>query len=175
GDVHDLDVLLETISSIAADSPALEHWKEVIARERADRIETYRQLTLGSTSLWNQWRLGLPTNGDVADATQARLLATARAADPNRARSSATSRLAKKLFRELKRAGISPMVNDEKLESLMQSAALLHGIDPESSGKHANRVARKFLSELPLPPGWTAEEWQLLSLAVRYHRGAAPS
>jgi len=27
--------------------------------KRAERIATYRQLTLGATSLWNQWRLGL--------------------------------------------------------------------------------------------------------------------
>jgi CHAD domain-containing protein len=175
GDVHDLDVLLETITSVAAESPTLEQWKENISRERAERIETYRQLTLGSTSLWNQWRLGLPTNGQVAEATQARLLATARAADPNRAKTSGTARLARKLFRELKRANLSPILKDEKLEVTMQAAGLLHGIDPESSHKQANKDARKFLAELPPPPGWTADDWQLLALAIRYSRGAAPS
>lgn len=175
GDVHDLDVLLETITGIAAESPALEHWKETIAHERAARIETYRQLTLGSTSLWNQWRSGLPANGQVAEAAQARLLATTRAADPNRSKSSATARLARKLFRELKRANVSPIFKDEQLETTMQAVALLHGIDPENSGKNANKDARKFLAELPPPPGWTSDQWQLLSLAVRYHRGAAPS
>lgn len=175
GDVHDLDVLLETVTNVAAESPALEHWKENISRERAERIETYRQLTLGSTSLWNQWRLGLPTNGQVAEATQARLLATARAADPNRAKTSATARLARKLFKELKRANLSPILKDERLEVTLQTAGLLHGIDPESSHKQANKDARKFLAELPPPPGWSADDWQLLALAIRYSRGAAPS
>ncbi len=56
GDVHDLDVLLETVRR-TADSSGLAHWQETIDRERAERIATYRQLTLGATSLWNQWRL----------------------------------------------------------------------------------------------------------------------
>jgi CHAD domain-containing protein len=175
GDVHDLDVLLQTITGVAAESPTLEQWKETISRERAERIETYRQLALGSTSLWNQWRLGLPTNGQVAEATQARLLATARAADHNRAKTSAIARLARKLFKELKRANVSPILKDEKLEATMQALGLLHGIDPENSRKQANKDARKFLAELPPPPGWAVDDWQLLALAIRYGRGAAPS
>ena len=175
GDVHDLDVLLATITSAAAESPTLDEWKEIISRERAERIETYRQLTLGSTSLWNQWRLGLPTNGHVAEAAQARLLATARAADPNRAKTSATARLARKLFKELKRANVSPILKDETLEVTMLAAGLLHGIEPEGSRKQANKDARKFLAELPPPPGWILDDWHLLALAVRYSRGAAPS
>jgi CHAD domain-containing protein len=175
GDVHDLDVLLDTIQAAATESPALDYWKETIARERTERIETYRQLTLGTTSLWNQWRSGLPTNGQVAEAVQARLLATARAADPRRAKSSGTARLAKRLFKELKRSAVSPIFKDGKLEVLATAASLLHGIDPEHHGKEAHKDARKFLSELPTPPGWTGDDWRLLTLVIRYHRGAAPS
>src|SRR5262249_32769887 len=43
------------------------------------------------------------------------------------------------------------------------------------SQKSANKNARKFLVHSPAPPGWTAESWQLLSLVVRFHRGAPPS
>ncbi len=175
GDVHDLDVLLETIRRVASESPALEHWKETIARERTERIETYRQLTLGTTSLWNQWRLGLPTNSHVAESARARLLATAKAADPNRAKTSGTARLARKLFKELKRAAVSPIFKEQKVEIAANAAGLLHGIDPDNSGKQAHKDARKLLSELPPPPGWKADDWQLLALAIRYHRGAAPS
>jgi len=175
GDVHDLDVLLETVRGAASESPALETWKETIARERNERIETYRQLTLGTTSLWNQWRFGLPTNGHVAKAAQARFRATAKAADPTRSKTSGTGRLARKLFKELKHAGVSPILKAEKLEVVANAAALLHGIDPEHSGKQSHKDARKFLSELPPPSGWTGDDWQLLTLAIRYHRGAAPS
>jgi len=175
GDVHDLDVLLETVRATAADSPSLAKWQERIAGERNERIETYRQLTLGSTSLWNQWRLGLPTNGQVAVAANARLRVTARATDPNRAKSSSAERLTKKIYKALRQAGVSPLAKEPELERAMQAAALLHGIEPEGTRKQANKHARRFLAQLPPPPGWNAEQWELVALAIRYHRGAAPS
>jgi CHAD domain-containing protein len=174
GDVHDLDVLTETVRA-TADSSGLEHWQETIERERGERIATYRQLTLGATSLWNQWRLGLPTNGHVAVAADARLHATARAADPRLRKSAGTARLAKTIFKQLQRADASPFLKEPKLEIVLRAAALLHGIDPRNSHGSAHKDARKFLSELPAPPGWSADQWQLLALAIRYHRGAAPS
>ena len=175
GDVHDLDVLAETVRATAADSTALARWQENIARERRERIETYRQLTLGSTSLWNQWRAGLPMNGRVAEVAEARLRVTARAADPNFAKTASEGRLAKKLFKEVQRAKLAPVVKEEELGAVMRATAVLHGIEPEGTRKTANKDARKFLAQLPLPPGWNVEDWQLLALAVRYHRGAEPS
>jgi CHAD domain-containing protein len=175
GDVHDLDVLAQTVRATAADSTALLKWQENIARERRERIETYRQLTLGSTSLWNQWRAGLPANGRVAQVAEARLRTTARAADPNFAKTSGEGRLAKKLFKELQRSKSAPGLKQSELDGVMRAAAMLHGIEPEGRRKAANKDARKFLAQLPLPPGWNVEDWQLLALAVRYHRGAEPS
>jgi len=174
GDVHDLDILHETVLR-TADSSGLAHWQETIDRERAERIATYRQLTLGATSLWNQWRLGLPTNGQVALASEARLHATGRAADPHLRKSAGTARLAKTIFKQLQRAGVSPFLKEPKLETVLRAAAMLHGIDPENRHNSAHKDARTFLSALPAPPGWSAEQWQLLAFAIRYHRGAAPS
>lgn len=174
GDVHDLDILHETVLR-TADSSGLAHWQETIDRERAERIATYRQLTLGATSLWNQWRLGLPTNGQVALASDARLHATGRAADPHLRKSAGTARLAKTIFKQLQRAGVSPFLKEPKLETVLRAAAMLHGIDPENRHNSAHKDARTFLSALPAPPGWSAEQWQLLAFAIRYHRGAAPS
>jgi CHAD domain-containing protein len=174
GDVHDLDVLLETVRA-TADSSALARWQETIDRQRTERIATYRQLTLGATSLWSQWRLGLPTNGQMAVASEARLRATARAADPRLRKSAGTARLAKTIFKQLQCAAASPFLKEPKTEIVLKAAGLLHGIEPKSSHGSAHKEARKFLSALPAPPGWTAEQWQLLALAIRYHRGAAPS
>ncbi len=174
GDVHDLDVLHETVAA-TADASGLAHWQETIDRERAERIATYRQLMLGATSLWNQWRLGLPTNGQVAIASDARLHSTARAADPHLRKSAGDGRLAKTIFKQLQCAAASPFLKEPKLETVLRAAATLHGIEPESSHENAHKNAREFLSELPTPPGWSAEQWQLLALAIRYHRGAAPS
>jgi hypothetical protein len=175
GDVHDLDVLAGTVRATAADSAALAKWLETIARERNERIETYRQLALGATSLWNQWRAGLPVNGRVEETAEARLKATARAADPNFSKSMSEGRLAKQIYKELHRAKTEPALNARELDAVMRVAATLHGIAPEGTRKAANKDARKFLAALPAPPGWSADDWQLLALAVRYHRGAAPA
>ena len=79
GEVHDLDVLAATIKEVASqDTTDIQNtWEETIHRERNQRIETYRQLTLGRTSLWNDWRHGLPQGKRLALAAMARLRATA--------------------------------------------------------------------------------------------------
>ncbi len=66
GDLHDLDVLaalLEQESERLA-AGASETWRLAIRRKRADRIQTYRQLTLGRTGLWQVWRAGLPSGAE---------------------------------------------------------------------------------------------------------------
>src|SRR5262249_12236427 len=62
GDVHDLDVLAEMVKETVSPEMVDSHnaWEEVFRRERGERIETYRQLTLGKTSIWNEWRQALP-------------------------------------------------------------------------------------------------------------------
>src|SRR5260370_1253718 len=81
GEIHDLDVLAEVVkkSDLLETEDSLKFWQEIIARARLERIETYRQLTLGKTSLWNICRSGLPTTGRLQAAALARFRATARA------------------------------------------------------------------------------------------------
>jgi len=95
GEVHDLDVLSATVRK--SDS-VIRRFATGVGRnpghERHARIETYRQLTLGRTSLWNEWRAGLPANGRIEAAAMARLRATARATDLRRGATSQISRVA---------------------------------------------------------------------------------
>ncbi|OLD98106.1 MAG: hypothetical protein AUI36_45210 [Cyanobacteria bacterium 13_1_40CM_2_61_4] len=176
GEVHDLDVLAEVVrkSDFHETEDSLKLWQEVIERERHERIETYRQLTLGKTSLWNVWRSGLPTNGRVEAAALARLRATARAVDPHVRRTSQTSRIAVALFDALKRTDSAPAFSDASLRRVLLAAARLHGVGDADAGNSPQRAARKFLLALTIPPGWSNEDWELLALAVRYHRGAEP-
>ncbi|HUC52820.1 MAG TPA: CHAD domain-containing protein [Candidatus Cybelea sp.] len=176
GEIHDLDVLAEVVNKAdcleTEDSVKL--WQEMIGRQRDERIQTYRQLTLGKTSLWNTWRSGLPTNGRVEAATLARLRATARAVDPHVRRTSQISRVAIALFDALKRAGAAPSFSEAALRRILLAAARLHGVGDASAEKSPQKAARKFLLGLTVPPGWSNEEWELLAFAVRYHRGAEP-
>ena len=176
GEIHDLDVLAEVVkkSDFHETEDSLKLWQEFIQRERNERIETYRQLTLGKTSLWNLWRSGLPTNGRVEAAALARLRATARAVDPHVRRTSQISRVAVALFDAFKRAHSAPAFADVGICRVLLAAARLHCVGDADAHKSPQKAARKFLLGLPVPPGWSNEDWELLALAVRYHRGAEP-
>jgi len=177
GEIHDLDVLLDIVkkADVVETEDSLSLWVETIGRERQQCIRTYRQLTLGKTSLWNTWRAGLPTNGRVEAAAEARLRATARAIDPHASRTSQVSRIAVALYDGLKRANAGAAFREVPLGRILLAAARLHGTGAANAEKSMQKAARKFILGLPLPPGWSNEEWELLATVVRYHRGAEPT
>src|SRR2546430_6495951 len=71
-------------------------------------------------------------------------------------------------------AGSAPAFSDSALRRVLLFAARLHGVGDADAGKSPQKAARKFLLGLTIPPGWSNEDWELLALAVRYHRGAEP-
>lgn len=177
GEIHDLDVLTQVVnkSDFVETEDSLKLWDEFIGHERRERIQTYRQLTLGKTSLWNLWRAGLPMNGRVEAAAEARLRATVRAVDPHASRTSQISRIAVALFDALKRANAASAFRDAPMRRVLLAAARLHGVGGANTHKSRQKAARKFLLGLAIPPGWSNEEWDLLATVARYHRGAEPS
>ncbi len=177
GEVHDLDVLSEMVkrSEFVETEDSLTVWVEMIGHERQECLRTYRQLTLGKTSLWSVWRAGLPTNGRVEPSAEARLRATARAVDPHSSRTSQVSRIAVALYEALKRAEAGTALRETSLRRILLAAARLHGAGAPDAEKSAQKAARKFVMRLPVPPGWNNEEWELLATVVRYHRGTEPS
>ena len=177
GEVHDLDVLLGIVkkSDFVETEDSLNVWRETIGQERQRAIRTYRQLTLGKTSLWNLWRAGLPTNGRVEAAAEARLRATARAVDPDPSRTSQVTRIAVAVYQALKKADASPAFCEPTLHRILLTAARLQGVGNADADRSPQKAARKFILGLPLPPGWKNEEWELLATVIRYQRGAEPS
>ncbi len=175
GDVHDLDVLSEQLEDTpAAGAESAKRWQEKIAQERHDRIEIYRQLTLGKTSLWHEWRHNLPHGKRLEAAAMARIRSTARAADAHSQRAGQVSRIALRLFELLRRVDAAPVFHEEAMRRLMQAAAKLHGLGTAGGRSLSQKGVRKFLLGLTIPPNWTAEEWDLMAWAVRFHRGAEP-
>ena len=176
GEVHDLDVLAETIARVAGDEPeeARAGWMERIAAERERRLEEYRELSMGERRVWQDWKLGLPQGEQLEAAAMARLQATARALGGNRGKAAQVTRIALRLYEELGRAESNAVFAKKQLRKVMRAAAQLHGIGTGLRAKSPERAARKFLRRLPLPVGWTEPEWDLLGLVVRYHRGEEP-
>jgi CHAD domain-containing protein len=177
GEVHDLDVLAATVKEATTDEnvDSQNLWEETIRRERHQRIETYRQLTLGKTSLWNDWRHGLPQGNRLALAAMARLRATARATDPHPRRTRQVSRIAMGLFGALQRVHAAPAFGERPLRRVLRAATYLQRSAGPGAAKSPGKAALRFLRELPMPPSWTFEEWELLARTVRYHRGPEPS
>jgi CHAD domain-containing protein len=175
GEVHDLDVLTGVVKGATSSAAqSREAWLETIQSERQERMEKYRQLTLGKTSLWNEWRHALPHGERLETASLARLRATARAADAHPRRSSQIAHIAVALFRKLGRIKAGPSFADPKMLRVFCAAAQLHGVSAADNSKSQRKAARRFLLGLTIPPGWSAEEWDLLAWTVRYHRGAEP-
>jgi len=175
GDLHDLDVLSEHLEDTPpAGAESAKRWQEQIAQERHDRIEIYRQLTLGKTSLWHEWRHNLPHGKRLGAAAMARIRCTARATKAHSQRASQVSRVALRLFELLRRVDAASVFHEEAMRRLMQAAAQLHGIGFAGGHSLSQKGARKFLLGLSIPPNWTAEEWDLMAWVVRFHRGAEP-
>ena len=177
GEVHDLDVLAETILRVAGDEPeeARAGWMERIAAERERRLEEYRELSMGERRLWQEWKEGLPQGEQVEAAAMARLQATARALEAESRESGAGFADRRcdcmRSFAALKTGAVFAK---SSLQKVMRAAAQLHGIGAGLRAKSPEKAARKFLRRLPLPVGWTEPEWDLLGMAVRYHRGEEP-
>jgi CHAD domain-containing protein len=177
GEVHDLDVLAEAVKHTApADAvDSMNLWEETIARERSQRIDCYRQLTLGRTSIWNDWRHGLPQGNRLALAAMARIRVTARATDTHPKRTAQISRIAIAVFDALRRAHVAPVFGERTLRRVLRAAARLQRAGDAVHAASHRKAAQRFLRELPLPPSWTFEEWELVAQTIRYHRGAEPT
>jgi CHAD domain-containing protein len=177
GDTHDLDVLSEAIAKFLEGAPPESHaaWTERIQSRRQERIDKYRQLTVGTTRLWQQWRDELPQERRLQTAAFARLRVTARALSGNRPRTEQISRLAMGLYSVLARANAAAELKEKQNRKVMRAAAKLNGIGVSLNRKKPRKAARKFLLQLQMPPGWNDEEWTLLADVVRYHRGAEPN
>jgi CHAD domain-containing protein len=176
GDIHDLDVLSEMLeeTKLPVAPESVEAWQEKIVHERHERIEIYRQLTLGKTSLWHEWRHNLPYGHRLEAAAMARVRATARAADAHSQRTGQVSRIAMRVFDLLRRVHAAPVFHEPASRLMMEAAAKLHGVGAAGDRNLSQKALRKFLLGLTVPPNWAAEQWDLMAWAVRFHRGAEP-
>ena len=176
GEVHDFDVLCETADRSAGEMPAevLEAWRKHLAAVREQKLQTYRQLTLGDTGLWQSWLGSFPRH-EWPRLSTGRIAATRKAMDRKRRRSLAVSRIARRLWSGLRICGAHAFFADADQKRVMEAAALLSGIRPLQGKKSRVKSARTFLLDTPVPPGWTLEEWERVAWTIRFQRGAEPA
>lgn len=175
GEVHDFDVLATKIGELAGDlEQSKMAWGELLAAQRHQRMEAYRQLTIGDGGLWQQWRQQLPHGNRILMAAQARFGSTARALELNTRRATLVSRVATRLYDRLAHLHLEPALGDKSTRKIMRAAARLHGIGAGLDAESPRRAARKYLKAMTIPPGWSESEWQMMASIVRYHRGGLP-
>jgi CHAD domain-containing protein len=176
GEIHDLDVLAVLVRDKAqADIPELlSEWDRMIERARNKCLDQYSELTFGKSSVWTDWAAGLPQDQRAQTAAMARIRATARAADMRPRRSAQISRMALAIFDAARQARITPLFRDRSSRRILRAAARLSGICTKGGPRDSRKATWRYLSNLPVPPAWTPEEWQVLAWSVRYHRGAEP-
>jgi len=176
GEVHDLDVLRAIIRQKASNdtAEARVEWERTIDRERAARLQDYREVATGKNSMWQEWAGALPQHERLQLAASARLRATARAMDAHPQRAACISRLSVSLFDALGHVRAAPVVGDDDMRRILRAAARLSGLRVKGTKGARQKAARRFLLELPAPPSWTQRQWELLAWTVRYRRGGEP-
>jgi exopolyphosphatase/guanosine-5'-triphosphate,3'-diphosphate pyrophosphatase len=120
------------------------------------------------------WKAGLPQGARAEAAAAARLRATASAMDPHPRRTAHISQLALRLFDAFVASGRQGRFRDDSSRVILRVAAQLHGIRSTRRRKSPEESARDILRTLPAPPGWRPDDWEAVTLVVRYHRGAEP-
>ena len=176
GEVHDLDVLRVLMKRKATGEAAelRPEWERTIDRQRSARLEDYREVAVGKDSVWQEWQQALPQDKQLQVAAAARLRATARATDAHPRRAVQLSRLAIALFDALGQAHTASVFDRREMRRVLRGAARLCGLSLKGADRAPQKAARRFLLDLPVPPSWSQEEWELLAWTVRYHRGAEP-
>jgi CHAD domain-containing protein len=179
GNIHDLDVFALRLKTAIAQhiGETRADWDSRIAGEREKNLETYRQLALGTASVWSDWFSGFPRDRWHRYAN-ARIRATRNAMDPKPRRTTLLSRFALRIWSQLRIQKAAVVFSDKTGRRTLEAAARLSGVReprPRPSGKKAReKFARTFLLRSPVPPRWTFTEWERAAWAIRFQRGPEP-
>jgi CHAD domain-containing protein len=204
GEVHDLDVLWSTALSchVFPDEQSRTTWHERVVKERAKRIEEYRQHTLGADSLWNVWRSGLPQGKQIQEIATRRMKLWAKALDPDFPHSERVARLALELYDALESAallstkrvphdslplrdmGLSNVIGGasrngnptrDSARDCLYLAALLHDVGKSRGNRGHHKESLALIKAHGTPLGWEPESMARAALVARFHCGALPT
>lgn len=187
GEVHDLDVLWATALAchVFPDEASRKSWHDRIVEERKNRIDEYRERTVGPDSLWDEWRAGLPQGKQIQQIALQRMKVWAKALDPDFAHSERVARLALELYDGLVTRGLlgsgSGHMSDSNdrsegdSRSSLQVAALLHDVGKAKGKKKHHKESLELIQAHGAPLGWKAEVMNRAAIVARFHDGAFPS
>ena len=176
GESHDLFILWRTALRIGAFRGAglRSRWRAIIARERNQRLQRYRNKMCGPDSAWRIWRAGLPAGEEVRALAVARLGMWAQYHDPDCDHSRHVAELAGQILAGLASHKRSAGPDSAEMEAMIEAAALLHDVGRLVAAKDHHRISARMIRRLEPPLGFDADQMRRIALIARYHRGAAP-
>jgi CHAD domain-containing protein len=192
GEVHDLDVLWSTALNchVFSDSASRQRWHARILEERTRCIDEYREKTVGTNSLWDAWRAGLPQGRYIQQIATQRMKLWGKALDPDFAHSERVARLSLELYDCLNKAGLlglSDATNSgEKKNAASNSnysgpraslyaAALLHDVGKSKRDKGHHKESCDLINKHSTPLGWDEHDMRRAAVVARFHCGALPT
>ncbi len=175
GEIHDLDVVRGTLSSIHADADreALQRWEDVLATERGGRIGRYAEMMSGEGSLWQIWRSALPRGKAARAASLKKLQAWSAFLDSDLQHSRRVARFAAQIHDGLAGLGLLNG-NNKNSRELLRAAATVHEVGRFDGNKNHHKNTQRRVSKLDPIVGWTRQEITTMANVARYHRGALP-
>jgi CHAD domain-containing protein len=196
GEVHDLDVLWITSRQIQAFASPQERqqWYAAVSRERAQRVQSYREKMVGRDSLWQIWRSALPAGEALRQAVIKRFELWAASLDPDPLHTQMVTRFSLQLWdalQDVRQDALQDVLQPAALQSarafpgrsahsvsprdLLHVAALTHAAGHDARDKSPHKSGARLLRKLEVPPGWSQTDIFIAALVARYHRGALPA
>ncbi len=173
GEAHDLSVLWNLAVALRAfgDDESRQRWRAPINDERARLLRAYRERTVGSASLWNAWRHGLPPQSRLQSLSLGVIRKWAFFHGINLARVPEVRRFALALFDGLKSRKSSQREDLKSQRAILHAAAILHNAGRAKGRKKEEKATAGLLRQLPPLPGFSADSVELTAMVVRCHRG----
>lgn len=174
GEIHDLDVVRETVLSVcaSADAEGLQRWAKAVAAERLLRIKQYSEAMVGERSLWRVWRSALPQGKAAREASLKKLQAWSAFMNNDLQHNRRVSRFAVQIHDSLARHGL--LKGAKNSCELLKAAAMVHEVGRFAGNKDHHKNTQRMVNKLDGIVGWTRQEVKTMASVARYHRGALP-
>jgi CHAD domain-containing protein len=149
GEIHDLDVVRESVVSICASAApeALQRWEEAVVAERLQRVNLYSEVMVGESSLWRVWRSALPQGKAARQASLKRLQAWSAFMDSDLQHNRRVSRFAIQIHDGLAHLGLLKGSNKNSRE-LLKAAAMVHEVGRFAGEKNHHKTTHQMVSNL---------------------------
>jgi len=175
GEVHDLDVLAQTIAKVNRLSPETHAaWLPKIEAEKTSRLRQYHEKMSGKNSPLRTWREALPPERELRSTGLAELGEWAYFVSPDLPRVRRVARLSVQLYDGLSNCKlISHDLNTDQ-RFVLKGAALLEEVGRFKKNKAHHKRSYRMIRRFDPPPGWSKRDMELTALVARFHRRALP-